>query len=310
PTTNVVPNQRRPPLGGRPSVSNGHRPRRRGQRVLSKPNRKCCLASYPSFPCPSRSCRKARPTDEKRGSQDRPPETTVPRTGTGEREPSPRVQVHGTRPPHAARPPGAGGGRAGPRPVLRAGAGGRCAAAGSKHGALARRGQSRKSGAQILKQAPVAGRQPRMHKASRHGGRPMRVAAPLALPRSLAGLRWIGSLNHVYCEAPSGAGRRMDLCRGRNNEAIICINAGRGRRGAGAAAPRGRARGARARRRARSPQGRAPRAGPPPPLGGTELGGEGGEGERRLRRPTSRGGSQLRAASRARGASRSPAPPA
>ncbi|CAK0855431.1 unnamed protein product [Prorocentrum cordatum] len=66
-------------------------------------------------------------------------------TGTGEREPSPRVQVHGTRPPHAARPPGAGGGRAGPRPVLRAGAGGRCAAAGSKHGALARRGQSRKS---------------------------------------------------------------------------------------------------------------------------------------------------------------------
>ncbi|CAK0855419.1 unnamed protein product [Prorocentrum cordatum] len=108
---------------------------------------KCCLASYPSFPCPSRSCRKARPTDEKRGSQDRPPETTVPRTGTGEREPSPRVQVHGTRPPHAARPPGAGGGRAGPRPVLRAGAGGRCAAAGSKHGALARRGQSRKSAA-------------------------------------------------------------------------------------------------------------------------------------------------------------------
>ncbi|CAK0855442.1 unnamed protein product, partial [Prorocentrum cordatum] len=131
-----------------------------------------------------------------------------------------------------------------------------------------------RQGAQILKQAPVAGRQPRMHKASRHGGRPMRVAAPLALPRSLAGLRWIGSLNHVYCEAPSGAGRRMDLCRGRNNEAIICINAGRGRRGAGAAAPRGRARGARARRRARSPQGRAPRAGPPPPLGGTELGGE------------------------------------
>ncbi|CAK0855415.1 unnamed protein product [Prorocentrum cordatum] len=68
-----------------------------------------------------------------------------------------------------------------------------------------------RQGAQILKQAPVAGRQPRMHKASRHGGRPMRVAAPLALPRSLAGLRWIGSLNHVYCEAPSGAGRRMDL---------------------------------------------------------------------------------------------------
>ncbi|CAK0855406.1 unnamed protein product [Prorocentrum cordatum] len=85
------------------------------------------------------------PDPMKRGSQDRPPETTVPRTGTGEREPSPRVQVHGTRPPHAARPPGAGGGRAGPRPVLRAGAGGRCAAAGSKHGALARRGQSRKS---------------------------------------------------------------------------------------------------------------------------------------------------------------------
>ncbi|CAK0855409.1 unnamed protein product, partial [Prorocentrum cordatum] len=94
-----------------------------------------------------------------------------------------------------------------------------------------------RQGAQILKQAPVAGRQPRMHKASRH-------APPPAL-----------------------------LCA-RPGEAIICINAGRGRRGAGAAAPRGRARGARARRRARSPQGRAPRAGPPPPLGGTELGGE------------------------------------
>ncbi|CAK0855430.1 unnamed protein product [Prorocentrum cordatum] len=120
------------------------------------------------------------------------PRTTVPRTGTGEREPSPRVQVHGTRPPHAARPPGAGGGRAGPRPVLRAGAGGRCAAAGSKHGALARRGQSRKSGAQILKQAPVAGRQPRMHKASRHGGSPS--------PRPP--LRAAGRGHHMYKRRP------------------------------------------------------------------------------------------------------------
>ncbi|CAK0855441.1 unnamed protein product, partial [Prorocentrum cordatum] len=85
-----------------------------------------------------------------------------------------------------------------------------------------------RQGAQILKQAPVAGRQPRMHKASRHGGRPMRVAAPLALPRSLAGLRWIGSLNHVYCEAPSGAGRRMDLCRGRNNGKTLAFDGPRG----------------------------------------------------------------------------------
>ncbi|CAK0855422.1 unnamed protein product [Prorocentrum cordatum] len=98
-------------------------------------------------------CGTARRVDQRqdrhgpRSAERAPRRTTVPRTGTGEREPSPRVQVHGTRPPHAARPPGAGGGRAGPRPVLRAGAGGRCAAAGSKHGALARRGQSRKSAA-------------------------------------------------------------------------------------------------------------------------------------------------------------------
>ncbi|CAK0855405.1 unnamed protein product [Prorocentrum cordatum] len=41
-----------------------------------------------------------------------------------------------------------------------------------------------RQGAQILKQAPVAGRQPRMHKASRHGGSD---AKPLPPPSSARG---------------------------------------------------------------------------------------------------------------------------
>eukprot|EP00959_Pyramimonas_sp_CCMP1952_P162079 3388770-Pyramimonas_sp.AAC.1 len=40
-------------------LSNGHRPRRRGQRVRFKMN-KNCWALYPFFPCPSRSCRDCR----------------------------------------------------------------------------------------------------------------------------------------------------------------------------------------------------------------------------------------------------------
>eukprot|EP00959_Pyramimonas_sp_CCMP1952_P040941 856250-Pyramimonas_sp.AAC.1 len=40
PTTHVVPNQQRPPLGRRPSVSNGRRPRRSGQRILFRMNKR------------------------------------------------------------------------------------------------------------------------------------------------------------------------------------------------------------------------------------------------------------------------------
>eukprot|EP00959_Pyramimonas_sp_CCMP1952_P218834 4575835-Pyramimonas_sp.AAC.1 len=56
PTANVDPNQQRPLLGRWPPVSNGHNPRRRGQRVLLKMNRNCCWAFYPFLPYPFRSC--------------------------------------------------------------------------------------------------------------------------------------------------------------------------------------------------------------------------------------------------------------
>ncbi|CAK0810537.1 unnamed protein product [Prorocentrum cordatum] len=57
PTASAIPNQQRPLLGGRPSVSNGHRPRRRGQRVLFNTNRNCCWASHQFFPYACRASR-------------------------------------------------------------------------------------------------------------------------------------------------------------------------------------------------------------------------------------------------------------